>query len=99
MELWHDGQGPVTPARAAGTSSCIPQAGQLKRILSGFMPRRKDWRRVSRQETSGQLVSVSPWSLSALLLAKGEGAIRCYLTIETSGTLSVTTATPHLFNF
>lgn len=34
----HEGQGPVTPAKEAGTSSWIPQAGQLKRILSEFMP-------------------------------------------------------------
>ena len=35
----HEGQGPVTPAKEAGTSSWIPQAGQWKRIFSEFMPR------------------------------------------------------------
>ena len=39
IAVWQEGQGPVTPAREAGTSSWIPQAGQWKRILSEFIPK------------------------------------------------------------
>jgi hypothetical protein len=38
MVVWQAGQGPVTPAKAMGTSSWVPQEEQRKRIFDGSFP-------------------------------------------------------------